>query len=42
MRVIKKSKMDGAHSTYLKRRVAYNDLVEIPEGKKEIGRPWVV
>jgi len=34
--------MDGAHNRYLKRRVACNDLVEIPEGKREIGRPWIV
>jgi hypothetical protein len=38
--VIKKSKIGGTHSTYLERRVAYKDLVEIPEGKRESGRPW--
>jgi hypothetical protein len=27
---------------YLERRVAYEDLVEIPEGKREFGRPWSV
>jgi hypothetical protein len=42
MGVIKKSKMDGANSTYLERRVAYKDLVEIPEGKREYRRHWSV
>jgi len=34
--------MDVAHSTYLEMRAAYKDLVEIPEGKREFGRPWSV
>jgi len=42
MRVTKKSKMDGAHGTYLERRAAYKDLVEIPKRKREFGRPWSV